>query len=177
MTPRQSPSSSIRASMRRDGEPPSSFDPLLVFGMVVALVPRAHIFSPGNALACFTQATNCDRRIAVALRDLRIADVERRIPVDRDRAKQGMKRILITGMSGTGKSSAIQELAARGYQAHDLDTPEWSEWVDADPADTLPPKERTGSGAGIASVRFCPGREKEHYSSPAAPRTWRASSH
>lgn len=50
-----------------------------------------------------------------------------------------MKRVLITGMSGTGKSSVVEELAARGYRAHDLDTPEWSEWVDADPSDTLTP--------------------------------------
>jgi shikimate kinase len=50
-----------------------------------------------------------------------------------------MKRVLITGMSGTGKSSVIQELAARGFQAHDLDTPEWSEWIDADPSDVLTP--------------------------------------
>ena len=27
-----------------------------------------------------------------------------------------MKRILLTGMSGTGKSSVISELAARGYK-------------------------------------------------------------
>jgi shikimate kinase len=50
-----------------------------------------------------------------------------------------MKRILITGMSGTGKSSVIRELIARGYQAHDLDTPEWSQWIDADPSDVLTP--------------------------------------
>ena len=50
-----------------------------------------------------------------------------------------MKRVLITGMSGTGKSSVIQELAARGYQAYDLDTPEWSEWIDTDPRDMLTP--------------------------------------
>jgi len=50
-----------------------------------------------------------------------------------------MKRVLITGMSGTGKSSMIRELVARGYQAHDLDTPEWSEWIDADPSDALTP--------------------------------------
>jgi shikimate kinase len=50
-----------------------------------------------------------------------------------------MKRVLITGMSGTGKSSVIQELVARGYQAHDLDTPEWSEWIDTDPSDALTP--------------------------------------
>jgi len=32
-----------------------------------------------------------------------------------------MKRVLLTGMSGTGKSSVIGELAARGYQAVDAD--------------------------------------------------------
>jgi shikimate kinase len=51
-----------------------------------------------------------------------------------------MKRVLITGMSGTGKSAVVRELAARGYPAVDLDTPEWSEWVDADPADALTPQ-------------------------------------
>jgi shikimate kinase len=50
-----------------------------------------------------------------------------------------MKRVLITGMSGTGKSSVIRELVARGYQAHDLDTSEWSEWIDTDPSDVLTP--------------------------------------
>ncbi|MBR0822923.1 AAA family ATPase [Bradyrhizobium liaoningense] len=50
-----------------------------------------------------------------------------------------MKRVLITGMSGTGKSSVIEGLVARGHQAYDLDTPEWSQWVDTDPADMLTP--------------------------------------
>ena len=50
-----------------------------------------------------------------------------------------MKHVLITGMSGTGKSSVIQELVARGYQAYDLDNPEWSEWTDTDPSDVLTP--------------------------------------
>ena len=50
-----------------------------------------------------------------------------------------MKRVLITGMSGTGKSAVVRELAARGHRAVDLDTPEWSEWVDVDPSDTLTP--------------------------------------
>ncbi|WP_034465056.1 AAA family ATPase [Afipia sp. P52-10] len=50
-------------------------------------------------------------------------------------------RVLITGMSGTGKSAVISELAARGHQAHDLDTPQWSEWIVADPSDTLTPAE------------------------------------
>ena len=32
-----------------------------------------------------------------------------------------MKRVLVTGMSGTGKSSVVAELVARGYQAVDTD--------------------------------------------------------
>ena len=32
-----------------------------------------------------------------------------------------MKRVLLTGMSGTGKSSIIQELVVRGYKAVDTD--------------------------------------------------------
>ena len=49
------------------------------------------------------------------------------------------KRILITGMSGTGKSAVVTALSARGFRAVDLDTPDWSEWVDADPSDELTP--------------------------------------
>ena len=41
-----------------------------------------------------------------------------------------MKRILLTGMSGTGKSTVIDELAARGYKAVDADCDEYSEWVE-----------------------------------------------
>ena len=40
-----------------------------------------------------------------------------------------MKRVLLTGMSGTGKSTLIGALAARGYKAIDTDTDEWSTWV------------------------------------------------
>ena len=32
-----------------------------------------------------------------------------------------MKRVLLTGMSGTGKSSVVEELVARGYKAVDTD--------------------------------------------------------
>ncbi len=41
-----------------------------------------------------------------------------------------MRRILLTGMSGAGKSTVIGELAARGYRAVDADSDEYSEWVE-----------------------------------------------
>lgn len=44
-------------------------------------------------------------------------------------------RTLITGMSGTGKSSVIAGLAAGGYDALDSDTDGWSELVPLDEAD------------------------------------------
>jgi shikimate kinase len=40
-----------------------------------------------------------------------------------------VQRVLLTGMSGTGKSTLIRELAARGHKAIDTDSDEWSEWV------------------------------------------------
>src|SRR5215204_1119954 len=52
-------------------------------------------------------------------------------------------RVLITGMSGTGKSTVTAELARRGYQAIDLDHRAYSELVPA-PDGTL-----TGVGSGM----------------------------
>lgn len=37
-----------------------------------------------------------------------------------------MSRVLLTGMSGVGKSSVIRELRTRGYPAVDMDEPGWS---------------------------------------------------
>ena len=52
-------------------------------------------------------------------------------------------RVLITGMSGAGKSSAVAELARRGLEAIDLGTDAWCEWTMAprpgDP-DRAPPR-------------------------------------
>ena len=42
------------------------------------------------------------------------------------------RRILLTGMSGTGKSTALAELARRGFEVVDTDEPGWSEWSDED---------------------------------------------
>lgn len=50
-----------------------------------------------------------------------------------------MKRVLLTGLSGTGKSSVIRELSARGYRAVDLDTEEYSQWVNQETGQPAPP--------------------------------------
>lgn len=39
--------------------------------------------------------------------------------------------VLVTGMSGTGKSSVLAELARRGHRVVDLDRPGWAEEVPA----------------------------------------------
>lgn len=38
-----------------------------------------------------------------------------------------MKKVLLTGMSGVGKSTLVEALAARGYRAVDVDQPGWSQ--------------------------------------------------
>jgi shikimate kinase len=53
-----------------------------------------------------------------------------------------MKRVLLTGMSGVGKSAVLEELAARGYRAIDTDYGGLSEVV------RVPPEEPTGLGPG-----------------------------
>ena len=40
-----------------------------------------------------------------------------------------MTRVLVTGMSGAGKSTAIGALRERGHRAVDTDTDAWSRWV------------------------------------------------
>jgi dephospho-CoA kinase len=53
-----------------------------------------------------------------------------------------MKRVLLTGLSGTGKSSVVAELTARGYKAVDTDYGGLSELV------TVPEEEPTGLDPG-----------------------------
>lgn len=43
-----------------------------------------------------------------------------------------MKKMLLTGMSGTGKSTVIRELQRRGIRAIDLDDDGWSHWIYTD---------------------------------------------
>ena len=40
-----------------------------------------------------------------------------------------MSKVLVTGMSGTGKSTALRMLGERGHRVVDTDTDEWSCWV------------------------------------------------
>jgi thymidylate kinase len=41
-----------------------------------------------------------------------------------------MRRVLVTGMSGTGKSSALAGLQEQGFEVVDTDLPGWTEWSD-----------------------------------------------
>ena len=43
-----------------------------------------------------------------------------------------MRRVLVTGMSGTGTSSALRELSKLGFDVVDTDLPGWTEWSDTE---------------------------------------------
>jgi dephospho-CoA kinase len=43
-----------------------------------------------------------------------------------------VRRILVTGMSGTGKSTVLAELARRGFETVETDVGPWSRWSEAD---------------------------------------------
>ena len=42
-----------------------------------------------------------------------------------------MSKVLVTGMSGTGKSTVLELLGQRGHRVVDTDSDEWSHWVTA----------------------------------------------
>jgi shikimate kinase len=46
-----------------------------------------------------------------------------------------MSKVLVTGMSGTGKSSTLAELGRRGYHVVDTDDPGWCKWVESSDED------------------------------------------
>lgn len=43
--------------------------------------------------------------------------------------KSKVLRVLITGMSGTGKSTVLEKLSEQGHRVVDTDSDEWSHWV------------------------------------------------
>lgn len=43
-----------------------------------------------------------------------------------------VQRVLVTGMSGTGKSRALAELGRLGFEVVDTDEPGWTDWSDRD---------------------------------------------
>jgi AAA domain len=62
----------------------------------------------------------------------------RRVGTRRARYLVLVSRVLVTGISGTGKSSALAELARRGYRVVDTDDPGWREYRDyVEPSDEL----------------------------------------
>ncbi|MET7831252.1 AAA family ATPase [Micromonospora sediminicola] len=83
-----------------------------------------------------------------------------------------MAKVLVTGMSGTGKSTALRMLAARGHRTVDTDSDRWSRWVtlaDGSPdwvwredaiADLL-----TGHRAGHLFVAGCRSNQGRFYPS------------
>jgi shikimate kinase len=81
-----------------------------------------------------------------------------------------MAKILITGMSGTGKSTALRALAARGHRTVDTDSDRWSRWA------TLPDGSQdwiwreqemtdllTGAGVGSLFVAGCKSNQGAFY--------------
>jgi shikimate kinase len=81
-----------------------------------------------------------------------------------------MSKILVTGMSGTGKSSVLLELAGRGYQVVDTDSDEWCEWVNADgEPDWIWREEQitallTSHSSGMLFVAGCKSNQGKFYS-------------
>lgn len=77
-----------------------------------------------------------------------------------------MKRVLVTGMSGVGKSSLLGELAARGYRTVDTDYGDYHELIDGewlwreDRIDALLSQE----GAGLLFVQGTTRNQVQFYS-------------
>jgi dephospho-CoA kinase len=67
-----------------------------------------------------------------------------------------MARVLITGMSGTGKSTALRALAARGHLTVDTDTDRWSRWA------TLPDGSRDWIWREEAIAELLAGHDTGH---------------
>jgi predicted ATPase len=49
-----------------------------------------------------------------------------------------VRQVLVTGMSGVGKSSALAALARRGFELVDTDEPGWTAWSDEERPSSVP---------------------------------------
>jgi dephospho-CoA kinase len=80
-----------------------------------------------------------------------------------------MSKILVTGMSGTGKSSVLLELARRGHEVVDTDSETWSEWVNTDAGlDWIWREEKitellTSHSSGMLFVAGCKSNQGKFY--------------
>ena len=45
--------------------------------------------------------------------------------------RSSVRKVLVTGMSGVGKSTVLAALESRGFDVVDTDEPGWTEWSDA----------------------------------------------
>ena len=80
-----------------------------------------------------------------------------------------MKRVLVTGMAGTGKRSLLEELADRGYRAVDTDYGGYFQTIDGE---ILWREDRVGmllSSAPDGPRRACPGTPLPANGRTAAP--------
>jgi shikimate kinase len=55
--------------------------------------------------------------------------------------------VLVTGISGSGKSTVCVELQARGYEAHDMDLEGNAAWIHRETGRAWPPHQRPDTGA------------------------------
>lgn len=67
-----------------------------------------------------------EKAARILFRDLHVGDATRRTTL------LVVRRILLTGMSGAGKSTALAALEREGFAVVDTDEGGWSEWSDAD---------------------------------------------
>ena len=82
-----------------------------------------------------------------------------------------MARVLVTGMSGTGKSTAVHELARRGYRAVDVDFSDlcvWDAGADDGAGEWLWREDRIAellaeAGGGILYVAGCASNQGTFY--------------
>jgi dephospho-CoA kinase len=78
-------------------------------------------------------------------------------------------KILVTGMSGTGKSTVLLELARRGHRTVDTDSDAWCQWVsDADGDDWIWREDRiaallAGHTEGALFVSGCKSNQGKFY--------------